>query len=106
LRSLRGFRRRRIKRQRGEPKTFVLVLDTGEELLTSLKRFAKEQNLSASSFKAIGALSSVELGWFDWQTKKYKTAVKLEEQIELLSLIGDISPASRAMEDIFCTPNF
>jgi predicted DNA-binding protein with PD1-like motif len=59
------------------------VLDTGEELLTSLKRFAKKQDLLASSFKAIGAWSSVELGWFDWQTKKYKTAAKLEEQIEL-----------------------
>jgi predicted DNA-binding protein with PD1-like motif len=81
----------RTKRIGEEPKTFVLVLDTGEELLTSLKRFAKEQNLSASSFKAVGALSGVELGWFDWQTKKYKTAVKLEEQIELLSLIGDIA---------------
>jgi predicted DNA-binding protein with PD1-like motif len=81
----------RTKRIGEEPRTFVLVLDTGEELLPSLKRFAKEQKLSASSFKAIGALSSVELGWFDWQTKKYKTAVKLEEQIELLSLIGDIA---------------
>jgi predicted DNA-binding protein with PD1-like motif len=81
----------RTKQIDEEPKTFVLVLDTGEELLTSLKRFAKEQSLSASSFKAIGALSSAELGWFDWQTKKYETAVKLEEQIELLSLIGDIA---------------
>jgi uncharacterized protein len=81
----------RTKQIAEEPKTFVLVLDTGEELLSSLKQFAKEQHLAASSFKAIGALSSVELGWFDWQTKKYQTAVKLEEQIELLSLIGDIA---------------
>jgi predicted DNA-binding protein with PD1-like motif len=31
------------------------------------------------------------LGWFNWQTKKYQTAVKLEEQVEILSLIGDIA---------------
>jgi predicted DNA-binding protein with PD1-like motif len=70
----------RTKQIGEEPKTFVLVLDTGEELLASLQRFAKEQTLSASSFKAVGALSSVELGWFDWQTKKYKTAIKLRSR--------------------------
>jgi hypothetical protein len=33
----------------------------------------------------------VELGWFDWDDKKYHTSVKLDEQMELLSLIGDIA---------------
>jgi len=74
-----------------EPRTFALILDTGDEILSSLKAFARTERLSSSSFKAIGALSKVELGWFDWDTKKYETAVRLEEQVELLSLIGDIA---------------
>jgi predicted DNA-binding protein with PD1-like motif len=74
-----------------EPKTFALILDTGDEVLSSIKELAHSERLSSSSFKAIGALSNVELGWFNWETKKYQTAVKLEEQIELLSLIGDIA---------------
>lgn len=49
------------------------------------------EDLSGSSFHAIGALINVELGWFDWASKKYETAVKLDEQVELLSLIGDIA---------------
>lgn len=53
------------------PKTFALILDTGEELLSSLKHFAHKEHLAASSFKAIGALSAAELGWFNWETKKY-----------------------------------
>ncbi len=73
------------------PKTFIIILDSGEEILSSLKSFAKEQRLSGSSFKAIGALSQAELGWFNWETKEYQTAVNLKEQIELLSLIGDIT---------------
>ncbi|HVW76290.1 MAG TPA: PPC domain-containing DNA-binding protein [Alloacidobacterium sp.] len=73
------------------PKTFVLILDTGDELLSSLKSFAKTEQLSASSFKAIGALSDAALGWFNWETKKYETSVALHEQVELLSLIGDIA---------------
>jgi predicted DNA-binding protein with PD1-like motif len=74
-----------------DPKTFVVVLDTGDEILSSLKNFAKVEGLRGSSFHAIGALSRVELGWFNWGSKKYQTAVQLDEQVELLSLIGDVA---------------
>ncbi|HEY1803839.1 MAG TPA: PPC domain-containing DNA-binding protein [Terracidiphilus sp.] len=73
------------------PNTYVVILDTGEEIAASLKEFANSAHLAGSSFRAIGALSQVELGWFNWETKKYETAVKLDEQVELLSLIGDIA---------------
>jgi uncharacterized protein len=73
------------------PKTFVVILDTGDEILSSLKSFARTEHLAGSSFKAIGALSAVDLGWLNWETRKYETAVKLQEQVELLSLIGDIA---------------
>lgn len=73
------------------PKTYVIVFETGEELASGLQQFAEEQELEAASFKAIGALSSVELGWFDWDTKEYRTSVSLNEQLELLSLIGDVA---------------
>lgn len=73
------------------PRTFILVFRTGEELAEGLLRFAREQKLSAASFKAIGALSSVRLGWLNWQTKRYEPAVTLDEQVELLSLIGDVA---------------
>jgi predicted DNA-binding protein with PD1-like motif len=69
----------------------VLIFNTGDELAAGLKQFASEQKVSGSSFKAIGALSSVKLGWFNWETKKYETSVALDEQLELLSLIGDIA---------------
>jgi len=73
------------------PKTWVVIFDTGDELASGLKTFAKEQKLAGSSFKAIGAFQAVRLAWFNWETKQYETAVQLEEQVELLSLIGDIA---------------
>lgn len=73
------------------PKTFILVFKTGDELADGLLHFAKNQNLSAASFKAVGALSSVRLGWFSWESKKYEPSVTLDEQVELLSLIGDVA---------------
>jgi len=36
-------------------------------------------------------LSSAKVGWFNWQTKTYETAAELQEQLEVLSLIGDIA---------------
>jgi uncharacterized protein len=74
-----------------QPKTFALIFDTGDEITDVLKLFAINQKLAGSSFKAIGALSFVKLGWFNWETKKYEVAVELNEQVELLSLIGDIA---------------
>jgi uncharacterized protein len=74
-----------------QPKTFVLVFETNDELARGLKEFASEQKLASASFKAIGALSSVKLGWFNWETKQYEQSVSLDEQVELLSLIGDVA---------------
>src|ERR1700739_4861135 len=81
----------RSKQIDDHPKTYVLILETGEELASTLKQFATDNKLTASSFKAIGAFSSCKLGWFNWTKKKYETAVALAEQVELLSLIGDVA---------------
>lgn len=73
------------------PKTFAVIMGTGDEVVAELKEFATSQKLAGSTFKAIGAFSRVKLGWFNWETKKYEVAAELDEQVELLSLIGDIA---------------
>lgn len=73
------------------PQTFILVFKVGDELAEGLLQFAKEQKLSSASFKAVGALSSVRLAWFSWENKRYEPSVTLDEQVELLSLIGVIA---------------
>jgi uncharacterized protein len=72
-----------------EPKVFALIFETGDEIANVLQQFSKDLGLGGSSFKAIGALSYVKLGWFNWETKNYDPACILHEQVELLSLIGD-----------------
>ena len=81
----------RHKQLMAQPKTYVLIFDTGDEIIEGLSRFAAKQGLAGSSFTAIGALSRARLAWFDWESKKYQTAVDLDEQVELLSLIGDVA---------------
>ena len=41
-----------------QPRSYVLIFNTGDELSQGLKEFAAEQNLADASFKAIGALSN------------------------------------------------
>jgi predicted DNA-binding protein with PD1-like motif len=72
-------------------RTYVLAFERGDEVLSELKRFARQTNLVSSSFKAIGALSDVTVGWFNWESKQYQPAAVIQEQIEVLSLIGDIA---------------
>jgi len=71
-------------------KTWALVFDKGDEVIQGLKQFARENNLSASQFTAIGAFSDLTLGFFIPAKKDYKH-IPLHEQVEVLSLIGDIS---------------
>jgi uncharacterized protein len=73
----------------GGERTFVLVLETGEEAFAAISRFAKDQGLRAASFTAIGAFERAEVGWFDFAQKTYRP-IPLDEQCEVLSLIGDI----------------
>jgi uncharacterized protein len=81
----------RFKLLAENPKTYAVIFETGDELASGLTGFAAKEELAGSSFKAIGAFSQVKLAWFDWQEKKYKPSVVLDEQVELVSLIGDIA---------------
>jgi predicted DNA-binding protein with PD1-like motif len=73
-----------------EGETYVLVFDKGDEVMESLDRFASEHQLTAGHFTAIGALSDVTLGFLDPETKEYEP-IRIDEQVEALSLVGDIT---------------
>ena len=71
-------------------RTFVVVLATGDEAMSTLLQFATEQQLKGTQFTAIGAFSRAVVAYFDWTTKKYRN-IPIEEQVEVQSLVGDIS---------------
>jgi uncharacterized protein len=67
-----------------------VILETEDEIVKSLCDFATEERISAAQVSAIGALTEVELRYFDWQTKKYRS-IPVDEQVEVASLLGDIA---------------
>ena len=71
-------------------RTFALVLATGDEAMAALIALATERQLKATQFTAIGAFSRVVVAYFDWTSKEYRQ-IPIAEQVEVLSLVGDIS---------------
>jgi len=71
-------------------RTIALVLDRGDEVMSTLQRFATEHSLTASRVTAIGAFESAVLGYFNWDSKQYER-IPIDEQVEVLSLVGDIA---------------
>jgi len=76
----------------GPQRTFVVVFDHGDAVLENLLAFAREHRLSAAEFTGIGAFSAAVLGYFDWQKKDYER-IPVDEQVEVLSLTGNIALA-------------
>jgi predicted DNA-binding protein with PD1-like motif len=71
-------------------RTFVLILEPGEEAVSALTAFATDADLSGSSLTAIGAFGRATVGWFDLRKKTYKP-IEIDQQCEGLSLMGDIA---------------
>jgi hypothetical protein len=73
----------------GGQRSFVVVLETGEETMECLQRFARAEGIFAAQITAIGAFSDLVLMYFDWEKKDY-LRIPVREQVEVASLIGDI----------------
>ncbi|SFB19784.1 hypothetical protein SAMN05216266_10660 [Amycolatopsis marina] len=73
----------------GPPRTHVVVLDTGDDVLAELGTFAEESGVETASFTAIGAFQSVTLGFFDLGERRYLEN-PVPEQAEVLTLAGNI----------------
>lgn len=70
--------------------TFAIIFDDGDVVMPLLQKFADEHKLKASRFSAIGAFSKAEIGFFDFTIKDYKK-IPVNEQVEVLALLGDIA---------------
>jgi len=74
----------------GGQRTFVVVLDSGEEAFAALTAFAIDRKVASASLTAIGAFERATVGWFDPKAKTYRK-IPVDEQCEVLSGIGDVA---------------
>ena len=67
---------------------YILVLEVGEKVLDSLKKFARENDFCGFMI-GIGALKDPIIAYFDKEEKEYKH-IELKGDYELTSLLGNI----------------
>jgi predicted DNA-binding protein with PD1-like motif len=71
-------------------RTHVVVLDKGEEVTAALLAFARDNDVRSAHFTAIGAFSSIVLGFFDPGRRAYDE-IRIDEQVEVLALTGNVT---------------
>jgi len=74
------------------PRTFAVVLDSGDEAVSAIESWADQEHVGAASVSAIGAFRAAVIGFFAWDSKEYER-IPVPEQVEVVSLLGDLALA-------------
>lgn len=69
---------------------YLLRLEKGERLVSSLTAFANEQHVNGAWLSGIGAAAWAELGYYDLQTQQYHWQ-KIDKLMEITSLQGNLA---------------
>lgn len=66
----------------------VLVFETGEPVMETLKSWLNDHKVNSASFTAIGGVRQVTLKYFNTATRQYEER-EINEQLEVLHLTGN-----------------
>ena len=75
--------------QNENQRTFVIVFETGDEVINCLLEFAKQNQINSSFFTGLGAFERVTVAFYDLEKKEYQH-IPVNEQTEVMSLVGNI----------------
>ncbi len=73
-----------------EQKQHLLAFEKGDEVLTSLKEYAKKEGIKSTWINILGACESVTLAYYDLETKTYLKKT-FDEDLEILGVMGNIA---------------
>lgn len=55
----------------GKVKTYAIILNRGDDILSGLTQFAEDNHVTCAHFTGIGAVSSARLGCYDREKQMY-----------------------------------
>jgi uncharacterized protein len=70
--------------------SYVITVDLGEELTSSIVRFASQEKIEAAAISAIGAVRDFELGYYRLSDQEY-TRKRFTGIAELISCLGNLA---------------
>ncbi len=85
-----GMRVQLLTSEGAEPRQYAVIFGKGDEVASGLAEFAQRYHLTSAHFTGVGALQDVTVAWMDREKKSYK-AIPIPQQVEVLSLIGDVA---------------
>jgi predicted DNA-binding protein with PD1-like motif len=71
-------------------RAFVLALDKGDPVMSTLISFVRRENVLGGHLMGLGAMSEVTFGFFDPGRRGYRE-FHLREQVEVASMVGTIA---------------
>ncbi|MDZ7726120.1 MAG: DUF296 domain-containing protein [Candidatus Campbellbacteria bacterium] len=70
--------------------SFILILERGEELHSTLEKFARENELSGAWISGLGATDDLAIGLYNFEDREYVWK-EYKEPLEILNLTGNLS---------------
>ena len=70
-----------------------MVLDTGDEVIETLQRFASEHVTTSAFFHGLGAFREVTVAWWNPESLQYED-IRVDDQVEVLSIQGNLTRVS------------
>ena len=69
---------------------YVVRLDIGDEILSSLTQLCNAENICTAAVQGIGAVDNVTVGFYSTEEKKYFSKT-FNQQFEIVSLNGNVT---------------
>ena len=72
-------------------RTYRVNFAKGDEILSGLTEFAEKNHIKNGHFTALGAINKGLFGWTDVESGKGQKKIELNQEAEIVSLMGSIS---------------
>src|SRR3954453_1469317 len=81
-------------------RTFRINLTKGDEVMSALTEFAEKYHIKNAHFTGLGALNQGLFGWADPERGLGMKKIELNQEAEVVSLVGSIRPTRRGRTNV------
>ncbi len=72
-------------------RSFLGRFESGDDLLSALTDFCKQNQIKMGVFNLIGAVQKAKMGYYNQEMKEYVDCIDLEKKLEISACMGNIS---------------
>ena len=81
-------------------RTYRINMTKGDEIMSGLNEFAEKYHIKNGHFTAVGAINKGLFGWADVERGLGQKKIELNQEAEIVSLIGSISVNAQGQPNV------